>query len=101
MVALFAPDNPAPWNISDTTVTLEMSQLSGWLNALASLNRYPISVTLPVSQLSGWLNALASLNRYAICVTLLVSQLSGWLNVDASKNMPPTFCNSVVVNCSG
>ena len=38
---------------------LDVSKLSGWLNAVASLNIQPMSVTLDVSRLSGWLNAEA------------------------------------------
>ena len=37
--------------------TLEVSRLSGWLNADALRNMPPMSVTLEVSRLSGWLNA--------------------------------------------
>ena len=44
-------------------VALDVSRLSGWLNADALLNMPYISVTLDVSRLSGWLNTL-----------------SGWLN---------------------
>ena len=40
-------------------VTLEVSKLSGWLNADASLNIKAMVVTLEVSKLSGWLNAPA------------------------------------------
>ena len=40
-------------------VTLEVSKLSGWLNADALKNMYCMFVTLEVSKLSGWLNALA------------------------------------------
>ena len=40
-------------------VTLEVSKLSGWLNADAPLNMEPMYVTLEVSKLSGWLKALA------------------------------------------
>ena len=38
-------------------VTLEVSKLSGWLNAAVFRNMPPMSVTLEVSRLSGWLNA--------------------------------------------
>ena len=38
-------------------VTLEVSKLSGWLNAAAPSNVLPMFVTLVVSKLSGWLNA--------------------------------------------
>ena len=38
---------------------LDVSKLSGWLNAVASLNIQLMSVTLDVSRLSGWLNAEA------------------------------------------
>ena len=40
-------------------------------------------VTLEVSKLSRWLNALAYWNMYCMFVTLEVSKLSGWLNADA------------------
>ena len=46
-------------------------------------NMYPMSVTLDVSRLSGWLNADAELNMVRMLVTLDVSRLSGWLNADA------------------
>ena len=39
------------------SVTLDVSKLSGWLNADACANMAPIFVTLDVSKLSGWLNA--------------------------------------------
>ena len=39
--------------------------------------------TLDVSRLSGWLNADAPSNMYSMVVTLDVSRLSGWLNADA------------------
>ena len=38
------------------SVTLEMSKLSGWLNADAPLNMLRMEGTLEVSTLSGWLN---------------------------------------------
>jgi len=38
-------------------VTLEVSKLSGWLNADAPWNIKPMLVTLEVSKPSGWLNA--------------------------------------------
>ena len=38
-------------------VTLDVSKLSGWLNADADQNMRPMSVTLDVSRLSGWSNA--------------------------------------------
>ena len=41
------------------SVTLEVSKLSGWLNADAEENIEFISVTLEVSKLTGWLNAFA------------------------------------------
>ena len=41
-------------------VTLEVSKLSGWLNADALRNMSPMFVMLEVSKLSGWLNALAT-----------------------------------------
>eukprot|EP00964_Phaeocystis_antarctica_P041074 scaffold23484_cov46-Phaeocystis_antarctica.AAC.2 len=46
-----------------------------------------MSVTLDVSKLSGWLNALASRNIWRMVVTLEVSKLSGWLNADAPRNI--------------
>ena len=46
-----------------------------------------MSMTLEVSKLSGWLNALALMNIWYIVVTLEVSKLSGWLNADAPLNM--------------
>ena len=42
-----------------------------------------MSVTLEVSKLSGWLNADAPLNMLFTAVTLDVSKVSGWLNADA------------------
>ena len=42
-----------------------------------------MAVTLDVSRLSGWLNADAELNIQLMSVTLDVSRLSGWLNTDA------------------
>ena len=45
-------------------------------------NMYCMSVTLDVSKLSGWLNA-APLNMAFMLVTLDVSKLSGWLNATA------------------
>ena len=44
-------------NMLFMVVTLEVSKLSGWLNADAPLNMSPMFVTLEVSKLSGWLNA--------------------------------------------
>ena len=43
-----------------------------------------ILVTLDVSKLSGWLNADAAINICCMCVTLDVSKLSGWLNAAAT-----------------
>ena len=43
----------------------------------------PMSVTLDVSRLSGWLNADAPRNIVLMVVTLDVSRPSGWLNADA------------------
>ena len=40
-------------------------------------------VTLEVSKLSGWLNADARKNMWYMVVTLEVSKLNGWLNADA------------------
>ena len=40
-------------NMRAMSVTLDVSRLSGWLNANAWLNMYPMSVTLDVSKLSG------------------------------------------------
>ena len=42
-----------------TPVTLEVSKLSGWLNADALWNMTPMYMTLEVSKLRGWLNAPA------------------------------------------
>ena len=56
-------------------VTLEVSKLSGWLNADALRNMLPMFVTLEVSKLSGWLNADAPKNIWYMFVTLEVSQL--------------------------
>ena len=46
-----------------------------------------MSSTLDVSRLSGWLNADAvsyvERNMPYMCMTLVVSRLSGWLNADA------------------
>ena len=39
-------------------------------------------LTLDVSKLSGWLNADARRNMLCMVVTLDVSKLSGWLNAD-------------------
>ena len=50
-------------------------------------NMYCMVVTLEVSKLSGWLNAGAPKNMRPICLTLDVSKLSGWLNTDALWNM--------------
>jgi len=47
-----------------------------------------MSVTLDVSKLSGWLNADAPQNIQLMSVTLDVSKLSGWSNADAPSNMP-------------
>ena len=44
-------------NMPNTVVTLEVSKLSGWLNADAPLNMRYMVVTLEVSKLSCWLNA--------------------------------------------
>ena len=44
-------------------------------------------VTLDVSRLSGWLNADACSNMYSMVMTLDVSRLSGWLNADVKENM--------------
>ena len=49
-------------------------------------NMYCMSMTLEVSKLSGWLNADAPCresNMLRMVVTLDVSKLSGWLNADA------------------
>ena len=45
-------------------------------------------VTLEVSKLSGWLNADALWNMWRVFVTLEVSKLSGWLNADAPCREP-------------
>jgi hypothetical protein len=57
------------------SVTLDVSRLSGWLNALAFWNMYCMLVTLDVFRLSGWLNAYASQNMRYMFVTLDVSHL--------------------------
>ena len=47
-------------NMDCMNVTLEVSKLSGWLNAVACRNIWcmlVMSVRLDVSKLSGWLNA--------------------------------------------
>ena len=64
-------------------VTLEVSKLSGWLNADAPENMPYMFVTLEASKLSGWLNADATENMPYMVVTLEVSKLSGCLNADA------------------
>ena len=43
-------------NMRAMVVTLEVSKLSGWLNAAAPWIMAPMFVTLEVSKLSGWLN---------------------------------------------
>eukprot|EP00964_Phaeocystis_antarctica_P046653 scaffold26979_cov53-Phaeocystis_antarctica.AAC.4 len=48
------------WNMKYMVVTLDVSKLSGWLNADARRNMTYMVVTLDVSKLSGWLNADAS-----------------------------------------
>ena len=44
------------WNMERMSVTLDVSKLSGWLNADALRNMEFMVVTLEVSTLSGWLN---------------------------------------------
>ena len=56
-----------------------------------TLNICVMLVTLDVSKLSGWLNAFAPLNIHSMVVTRDVSKLSGWLNFHAVKNMPAMF----------
>ena len=46
-------------NMLDMLMTLDVSKLSGWLNADAERNISPMLVTLDVSRFSGWLNACA------------------------------------------
>ena len=46
-------------NMLDMVVTLEVSKLSGWLNADAPWNMELMLVTLDVSKLSSWSNATA------------------------------------------
>ena len=70
-------------------VTLDVSRLSGWLNADAARNIPCMVTTLEVSKLSGWLNAAALWNMYCMFVTLDVSKLSGWLNADARCRVTP------------
>ena len=45
---------------------------------------YRMFATLEVSKLSGWLNAAALRNMPFMFVTPEVSKLSGWLNADAT-----------------
>ena len=47
------------WNMVAMVVTLDVSKLSGWLNADARRNICCMSVTLDVSKLNGWLNTNA------------------------------------------
>ena len=61
--------------MEDIVATLDVSKLSGWLNARASQKTLFMFVTLDVSRLSGWLNARASRNIWCMFVTLEVSQL--------------------------
>ena len=89
MSALFASDKDVPSNIHAISVMLEMSKLSGWLNANAPQNMYCMSVTLDVSKLSGWLNTHAEKNMELMSVTLDVSKLSGWLNAAAFCQVTP------------
>ena len=60
---------------------------SGMHGEERTLNMRCMVVTLEVSKLSGWLNADAMENMPSMVVTLDVSKLSGWLNADAPKNM--------------
>ena len=48
-----------------------------------TLNMPYMLLTLDVSKLSGWLNADARRNMLCMVVTLDVSKLSGWLNAQA------------------
>ena len=70
-------------NMPPMFVTLEVSKLSGWLNADAWVNMSPMALTLDVSKLSGWLKDDAKANMPFMVVTLEVSQLdTSALNVD-------------------
>ena len=67
-------------------VTLDVSKLSGWLNAddpYETSNIAPMSVTLDVSKLSGWLNADARANMPPMFVTCATSQSRGWSKLEA------------------
>ena len=56
MISLFAADKElADRNIPLNSVTLDVSKLSGWSNAVAFWNMSLMSVTLDVSKFSGWL----------------------------------------------
>eukprot|EP00964_Phaeocystis_antarctica_P164664 scaffold143224_cov118-Phaeocystis_antarctica.AAC.1 len=82
-------------------VTLDVSRLSGWLNADAERNMTFMPLTLDVSRLSGWLNADAEKNMPLMSVTLDVSRLSGWLNTDAPRNISPMVVTLEVLKLSG
>ena len=89
MSSLLAADKEvAALNMNCMPVTLEVSKLSGWLNADAYWNMPYIPVTMDVSKFSGWLNADAEWNMLDSTVTLDVSKLSGWLNADAYCREP-------------
>merc|ERR1719162_1278467 len=72
-------------------VTLDVTKLSGWLNAAASSNMPSMVVTSDVTKLSGWLNAAAPSNMPSMVVTLDVSKLSSWSNAAAFLNMFAMF----------
>jgi len=60
MISLFAsPRALADKNILLMSVTLEVSKLRGWSNAVAFWNMSLMSVTRDVSKISGWLNFAA------------------------------------------
>ena len=88
-------------NMPCMVVTLEVSKLSGWLNACAPENMWAIFVTLELSKISGWLNAFALLNMDCMSMTLDVSQLSRWLNTDALVNIDCMVVTPDVSKLSG
>ena len=53
----------APWNIPLMSVTLDVSKLSGWLNADARQNIPFMDVTRDVSKFTGELNLDQKLSR--------------------------------------
>src|SRR5690606_6704332 len=70
---------------------------NGRLNEAAASNLSAIVTTLLVSQLSGWLNEVASSKTLAMLVTFEVSHPPiGWSNADASSNMSVMSTSSLV-----